>query len=174
MARSRLMRDIRTMPHVGKGPPDGATTATSVATPLDQSQPAVVKIVVGYDGSSVAKRALDKAAALAGDGARVTVVAVVEPYPRSGVTIPANRDVDESHRRRTQLDEARALLADRGIQAETPQLRGKAADVLAEASRDADLLVVGSRRLNRVKGLLLGSVSSKLVPRAACDVLVVR
>jgi nucleotide-binding universal stress UspA family protein len=53
-------------------------------------------------------------------------------------------------------------------------LRGQPADVLLEAADDADLLIVGSRKLSRLERLVLGSVSSKVVHDAAGDVLVVR
>jgi hypothetical protein len=62
-----------------------------------------IEIVVGYDGSEAAKRALDRAAAFAGDQGRIVVIAVAEPYPRSGITIPANRDRAEIKRRRHDL-----------------------------------------------------------------------
>ena len=133
-----------------------------------------LKIVVGYDGSDAARRALERAAALAGSQSRVVVVAVAEPYPRSGVTIPANRDQGEIRRRRRDLDEARGLLEQRGIEPETIQARGDPAEQLVEASRDAGLLIVGARGLNRLQRLALGSVSSKVVHDAVCDVLVVR
>ena len=133
-----------------------------------------MKIIVGYDGSEAAKRALERAAAVAGDHGRIVVIAVGEPYPRSGITIPANRDPAEIKRRRRELHRARQFLSTRGIQAETVQAWGNPADVLLDASRDADLVIVGSRGLNRLQRLMLGSVSSKIVHDAACDVLVVR
>ena len=46
--------------------------------------------------------------------------------------------------------------------------------VEAAESAKADLLVVGSRGLNTLKGRLLGSVPSDVSRRADCDVLVVR
>ena len=140
------------------------------------SDPAVerTKIVVGYDGSDAARRALERAAVLAAPQSRVVVVAVAEPYPRSGITIPANRDQVEIRRRRRDLDEARGLLEQRGIEPETIQARGNPAEQLVEASRDAGLLIVGGRGLNRLQRLALGSVSSKVVQDAVCDVLVVR
>ena len=133
-----------------------------------------MKIIVGYDASETAKRALERSAALAGKESRVVVVAVAEPYPPSGITIPVNRDAEELQRRRNDLEEARHLLAKRGIQAETLQERGDPGEVLVEASKDADLVIVGSRGLNRFERIVLGSVSSKVVHEAACDVLVVR
>ncbi len=52
--------------------------------------------------------------------------------------------------------------------------RGDPAEVLLSRSRDADLLVVGSRGEGGFTGLLMGSVSEKCVRHALCSVLVVR
>jgi nucleotide-binding universal stress UspA family protein len=132
------------------------------------------EIVVGYDGSEPAKRALARAGRLANEQSRVVVVAIAEPYPRSGVTIPANEDAAEIRRRGNELREAHAILSERGVQAETVHVRGNAAQVLIEASKDANLVILGSRKTNRFRRLVLGSVSSRVVHNAACDVLVVR
>jgi nucleotide-binding universal stress UspA family protein len=50
--------------------------------------------------------------------------------------------------------------------------QGPAARVLIDASRDADLLIVGSRGHGGVVGLLLGSVSAACAESAHCPVLI--
>jgi nucleotide-binding universal stress UspA family protein len=52
--------------------------------------------------------------------------------------------------------------------------RGDAAEELVKASRDADMLVVGSRGSGGFARLLMGSVSSKVTHHAACPVVVIR
>jgi nucleotide-binding universal stress UspA family protein len=133
-----------------------------------------MKIVVGYDGSDGARRALDRAITLAGDDGRLTVVAAAETHARAGITEGARLDPSEIERRRKDLEEAKVLLAERGVDAETIEAQGDPGDVILNSAKDADLVVVGSRGLNPFQRLLLGSVSSKVVHRAECDVLVVR
>ena len=133
-----------------------------------------MKIVVGYDGSDGAKRALERAITLVGDDGRITVVAAAETHVRPGITEGARLDPSEIERRRKDLEDAKALLESRGVDAELLEAQGDPGDVILDSAKDADLVVVGSRGLNPVQRLLLGSVSSKVVHRAECDVLVVR
>jgi nucleotide-binding universal stress UspA family protein len=133
-----------------------------------------MKIVVGYDGSDGAKRALDRAVTLARDDGKIVVVAAAESHARTGITEGAHLDPSEIERRRSDLDKAKALLSERGVDVETIEAQGDPGDVIVERAKDADLVVVGSRGLNPLQRLLLGSVSSKVVHRAESDVLVVR
>lgn len=133
-----------------------------------------MRIVVGYDGSESAKRALERAADLAGDADRVVVVAAAEPHARTGIETGSHLDPSEIHQRRSDLEEAQRFLSERGIDAEPVEAQGDPGAVIVEAAKDADLIVVGSRGLNPIQRILLGSVSSKVVHRAECDVLVVR
>jgi nucleotide-binding universal stress UspA family protein len=134
-----------------------------------------MRIVVGYDGSEPAKRALRRAAALAGPDDDVVVVAVAEIHARPVLTEGAQLDPSEIPRRRRELEEAKAFLAERGIAAEVVLGQGDPGTVIVDVAgaRNADLIIVGHRGLNPIERLLLGSVSSKVVHRADRDVLVV-
>ena len=61
-----------------------------------------------------------------------------------------------------------------GLVVERRVSEGAAAAVLVDESREADLLVVGSRGHGGFAGLLLGSVSQQCAHHAACPVVIVR
>jgi nucleotide-binding universal stress UspA family protein len=52
-------------------------------------------------------------------------------------------------------------------------IEGHPAQAMVDAAQGADLVVVGSRGLGNVRGMLLGSVSHHLVHHASCPVVVV-
>ena len=122
-------------------------------------------IVVGYDGSEVAGRALDAAADLAGYGSKLTVVHVVAE-DESGNRIDGNGVLDKARRR----------LVRRQLRARYIEPGGDAGRTLLETAESigADLVIVGRRERNALRRLWLGSVSARVVRRAECDVLVVR
>src|SRR5688500_8839410 len=82
------------------------------------------KLLVGYDGSDSSRRALERVAGFAGPQTQGVVVAAVEPYPGSGVTIPVNEDEAEVRRRQDDLVEAQSLLEGHGVHASTRLLHG--------------------------------------------------
>ncbi|HEY6278254.1 MAG TPA: universal stress protein [Streptosporangiaceae bacterium] len=138
-------------------------------------------VVVGVDGSAESVAALGWAARYASaTGARVRAVQAWH-YP-GAVGGPAIEVAPESIRGQTEeqqraaLDEAVAQVyagqAPAGV--ETMLGYGHAAEVLIEASKEADLLVVGSRGHRAFTGMLLGSVSLHCVTGAFCPVVVVR
>ncbi len=74
------------------------------------------------------------------------------------------------------LDETVEELNSYGLEVETELLEGPTAEAIlhvAEA-RKADLIVLGARGLGTLTGLMLGSVSQKVLQHAPCPVLVAR
>jgi nucleotide-binding universal stress UspA family protein len=116
------------------------------------------RIVVGYDGSDASRRALDAAADLVGYGSTLAVVTVQTGEVGRGAA-----------------SEARARLLNRHVEARYHEPAGEPAEQLVETATElgADLVVVGRRNRGPLRALL-GSVSSRVVRRAPCDVLVVR
>jgi nucleotide-binding universal stress UspA family protein len=129
-----------------------------------------VRILVGYDGSEAAKRALGVAARLAGDYGHV-LVANVSPALQFGLPNPVWIDEQEPL-----LDEASAILREAGVaQPETMSPLGDAVDGLVAAAKEADvdLLVVGTHGRGAAGRFIAGSVSVGVARKAPCDVLVV-
>lgn len=135
-------------------------------------------IVVGYDETEPAKRALARAAELAtAFGAKIIVTGVARPLvggaAARGVGPIDPADAPEQHR--DDLRNARAFLAERGIDGEYGVTLGDPASEIVELAerRDADLIVVGTRELGLISRLLGLSVSESVERKASCDVLIV-
>ncbi len=133
-------------------------------------------IVVAYDDTEPAKRALARAADLTKTFGAKLIVTSVAPVgahgPRGGGPVdPA--DPPEHHRQ--ELEDARAFLSESGVAAELQAGVGDAADVIVALAeeRDADLIVVGTREPGMIDRLFKGSVSAAVSRHARCDVLIV-
>lgn len=133
------------------------------------------KIVVGLDGSERSIAALRRAAVLADAlGARIHLVAVWQ-YPTIGTgAYPVDAELFESWARDS-IGEAKTKVWGATPPGSLTALvrNGSPARVLIEESRDADMLVVGSRGHGGFAGLMLGSVSMAVAEHAKCPVLVV-
>lgn len=132
-------------------------------------------ILVGYDGSDGSRMAIDLAANVASKfGARVVVVSAFKHQSRTiEPGMKATRDIEETNE---MADQVVKQLTDRGIVAEKDVLEGPASDALLSVAdvRNVELIVVGSRGLNPVQELLLGSTSEKVVRHAHVPVLIAR
>lgn len=134
-----------------------------------------MKILLAYDGSEGAKRALEVVVELVREGDHVTVVGVAEGVPLYGYagTLPSEAQQEE---RRRQVEEAQSALARPGLAATLVLQSGDpAAAILDEAEKqDAELIVLGTRGLSTTERWLVGSVSTRVLHHARCSVLVAR
>ncbi len=130
---------------------------------------AMKQLLIAYDGSAPARRALAHGADLAGPGDVVTVINVM---PEPGVGARIQPPSEARNRQWSLLGEAQQFLAGRGIDAGTATPGDVATEILAAAERiGADVIVVARQR--RRAPHLLGSISGRIVRSACCDVLVV-
>lgn len=134
-------------------------------------------IVVGYDDSEPARRALARAADLGeAFGAKLVVTSV------AGVNLPAGgrgssavdpTDPPELHEE--ELGRARTYLGTRTVEASYVNAVGEPAEAIVAAADEhgADLIVVGTRELGFAQRLLGQSVSRSVAEHAHTDVLIV-
>jgi nucleotide-binding universal stress UspA family protein len=135
------------------------------------------RIVVGVDGSDLATHALEFAIEEAHLRKADLHVTYAYPVMASPVTGSTGKDYYEQVEAEAKefLEKIKdAAPATTGLTVEWLGVPGNPSEVLIEASRDATLLVVGSRGVGGFRGLLMGSVSSQCVHYSHCPVLVVR
>jgi nucleotide-binding universal stress UspA family protein len=154
---------------------------------------AAAPILIGYDGSDAARRAVHGAAELFGSR-RALVVTVWEPNlayqstaidadPMMGVAPAVDPaaaqevdDASQAHADRVAEDGA-ALAKSLGLQAEALAVadEGNVAEAIVELARtrDAAAIVVGSRGLSGLRARLEGSTSNAVAKHASCPVLLV-
>lgn len=138
-------------------------------------------IVVAVDGSPASRVATDWAARDAALRGVPLTVLHVQPADEMGpwLDVPVlDFSAEQERRSRKVIDDGLALVDEvirevGDIEVDHKVLRGPIVQTLVEASKGAELMVVGCRGLGKVKGLLLGSVSSGLVHHSHCPVAVI-
>jgi nucleotide-binding universal stress UspA family protein len=142
----------------------------------------VAGIVVGVDGSGHSRQALAWAMREAAQHHVLLTVIAVHPAPIRPATriywnVPdyaSNFDPEPTHKAVQELvDQVASEMTEAPPEVTVSVVQGDPADELIKASRDADLLVVGSRGSGGFTNLLLGSVTGKVTHHAASPVVVV-
>lgn len=141
-----------------------------------------MKLLVAVDGSGFSKLAVEQAADIAAaKDAEIILLTVssvinmgsyaaVAYMPDSTWEVPTKDQAVEI------LDEAEAMLRERGLEARKVHRIGGISDTILEvAEREhVDLIVVGSHGRTGLTRFLLGSVSSQVASHAPCSVLVAK
>jgi nucleotide-binding universal stress UspA family protein len=137
-------------------------------------------IVVGTDGSSRAKKAVQEAVDLARcEGARIHLVAVFSNTERHWESFESSAKVQVVDLRAV----AESVLAreareveQQGVEVDWGAREGDPAEAILEAASDvdADLIVIGNKGMTGARRFMLGGVPNKVSHHAQCSVMVVR
>lgn len=137
------------------------------------------RILLAVDGSEHAERAAKVAADLAHcmKSAELRIVVAYEAIPsylgEPNLQAAVNARLLEAQEI---MKKAVELAGNSLIDVHTEMIEGNPAEVIIEVAkiRQSELIVMGSRGLGRLAGLVLGSTSQKVVSHAPCPVLIVR
>ena len=135
-------------------------------------------ILLGIDGSEHALRAAEKAAALATCMKANLWIVVAHPTVPAYLGEPNFQDAIVARLAESKkiVEDALEVVGEIPGKIHTEILEGSAAEVVLNVAnvRHCDLIVMGSRGRGKLRGLLLGSQSQKVLQHAPCPVMIVR
>lgn len=140
-------------------------------------------LLIPIDGSANARLALDHALALASGKASIHLLNVPEDMPTAAelsrwasAKEPKSPKEGVEEKAQRMLDKLRQEIARDGLSVECHVHWTATADAITHAAADlgVEAIVMGSRGLGDIKGLILGSVSHKVLHTAQCRVILVR
>jgi nucleotide-binding universal stress UspA family protein len=136
------------------------------------------KILLATDGSENAWRAAEKALFFT----KINPFSSIElVYVIDGSTskhdVLHNQDKNQIEKKRKErLQPTIELLEEAGVKYEVHVLHGDPGSTIVEFSKkqNMDLVLIGSRGLNTLQEMMLGSVSHKVAKHAQCPILIVK
>lgn len=136
------------------------------------------KILLAADGSGHSVRAAKKAAELAklSGNSEITVVYVIDGQTsKEDVLHNPDRSVVEE-KRRLRLQPVTSLFNSEDLNFKLEKLLGEPGPAIVEYANknEFDIVVVGSRGLNGLQEMVLGSVSHKVAKRVKAPVMIVK
>ncbi|WP_326574239.1 universal stress protein [Streptomyces sp. NBC_00481] len=134
-------------------------------------------VTVGLDGSPESRAAAEWAAREARlRDLALKIVHIWEPVPDPIAQAPLLGS--ETHQHWTERIPREAAdgirLRHPGVKVTSEHVDGRPSEILVEATRNAELLVLGSRGLSGIGGFMVGSVGLAVVAHAECPVVLVR
>lgn len=136
------------------------------------------KILLAVDGSDHSLRAANEAIKIAGPNpeSQITIVYVADHNNAKNEVLHSGSSVELDLKRRKKLQPVEEAVANGNVTHRVEILHGIPGPAIVEyANKEGfDILVIGSRGLNGLQEMVLGSVSHKVVKRANCPVLIVK
>ena len=151
-----------------------------------------IKILIAYDGSESSKHALNQGVSLAKlTDSDVTILSVIPritmpllPAEGAGVSPASIAQTSPEFQQEMKKFYAESLeKAAEGVEEKYPNIdvvtklmEGRPSSIIVEISEEGnyDLIVIGSRGLGGISGLILGSTSRRVVETCTIPVLVVK
>jgi nucleotide-binding universal stress UspA family protein len=135
------------------------------------------KILLAADGSAHSVRAAEKAFELAtyNKEAKVEIVYVIDSkHSKDDVIHNWGEDASDKRKEKVQLIKQKAKHL--GVDYEVVFLHGEPGPAIVDYTNKYlfDVVVIGSRGLNTLQEMVLGSVSHKVAKRVNCPVLIVK
>ena len=145
--------------------------------PLNMQTPYFRKILVGYDGSPLAEKAVDLAIRFGiCEKSAISVLAVARlPEPATSVEVEAVLDDAREH-----YEAGLKLVVERGrahgVEIATDIVIGHPGEQIIHRAETeyVDLIIVGRRGTSLFQKIMLGSVSERVLRYAHCPVLLVK
>lgn len=142
---------------------------------MEENVGTMKRILVGFDGSEGAEKALNKAMAMIDDNGELLIIAVIPP-PSEQLLVET--DVYETLKKKAH-NLVQQVIDDIGIHSYDINGIVKEGDIAAKIidvanERECDLIVLGSKGSNTLGQYPIGSVANKVVQYAHKPVMVVR
>ena len=132
------------------------------------------RILLAVDGSAHSERAAKEAFKLASGSAesQVTIVFVADYDNAKNEVLHSGSSMELDLKRRKKIQPIEETLATGEVKYKVEILHGTPGPTIVEfANKEKfDILIIGSRGLNGLQEMVLGSVSHKVVKRANCPV----
>ncbi len=136
------------------------------------------KILLAADGSEHSIRTAERATELARlqENATITVIYVIDG-DRSKSDVLSGGDMGMiEHRRHERLLPIEEMLEKEGVNFDVELKRGEPGPTIVKYANENeyDIVIIGSRGLNALQEMVLGSVSHKVAKRSHCPVMIVK
>ncbi|WP_096202035.1 universal stress protein [Bacillus sp. FJAT-45350] len=136
------------------------------------------KVVIAADGSKHSERAAEKAIFLVkgNDQAVIEVIYVVDGSTSKSDVLHNTDSYQIAEQRKEKIKGVLELLHDAQVEYKVTVLHGEPGPAIVEYANTngVDCVVIGSRGLNKLQEMVLGSVSHKVAKRVQCPVMLVK
>ena len=141
------------------------------------------KIIVPVDGSEISYKALDAALFFSEKlGSNITAIHVMEDIPVTNIESQKllNDLLEISAVCKQQgeniLSKCSETAKNKGLNVNTVLLKGNPALIILDFCKNGkyDVIIMGNRGIRKIKEIILGSVSSKILHNSTCPVLLIK